>query len=426
MPRIDTYKRNSMPILRHGKFRCQVDRQAKMVAAALERSNYLSARIRGVDAASHEIGCRPEVFATAFRFLRNFPIRSGIAAQSSRFWPTLGASYHAGEDFLDIADGLRAIDEAVCFLNLTRGDRIGHALALGIEPEEYYRLKGNRATLPAQDLLDNLVWLLFRGLEWGISISSNVRSCLTHQAEELLREIYGVSCPDSTLQEYYQSWALRGDDPGLYFLFGNRKQFQHSVRMLRFSASRYDLFRVNDHIWEGCSIDNCRSRDKVRQLVHYYQYGMDEQWKGQQIKTYEVNKDYIRLVREIQKNMMQKLMIHGISIECNPSSNYLIGTFRQYRKHPIFRFNCGAVLGDPEQRVQMQVSINTDDQGVFDTSLENEFALMYAAMGQFVDEKGQRQISSDEAMRYLEHVRMMGGSMTFSKARQQVISRYRP
>ena len=125
---------------------------------------------------------------------------------------------------------------------------------------------------------------------------------------------------------------------------------------------------------------------------------------------------------------MQRLMDYGICIECNPSSNYLIGTFRQYEKHPIFRFN-NYGLNLPEPQVvgtQMQVSINTDDQSVFDTSLEYEYALLYCAMGQYTDEKGMRQISNDAADRYLEHVRTMGISMIFAKAEEQLHYRFQP
>lgn len=41
-------------------------------------------------------------------------------------------TYHTGEDFLDIVDGLRAIDEAMLFLQMEKGERLGHAMALGV------------------------------------------------------------------------------------------------------------------------------------------------------------------------------------------------------------------------------------------------------------------------------------------------------
>ena len=427
LPRVDSYSNSEDFKLRHGKFRNQIERQSKMIAACLERSSYLCSRIRGIDAASHEIGCRPEIFATSFRFLRNFPVRTNLVLSQERYWPTLGASYHAGEDFLDISDGLRAIDEAICFLNLSRGDRIGHALALGIEPEAYYHLKNHRVYLPAQDLLDNLVWLLYRSLEWDVAMPDSVRCRLNGQAEKLFREIYGLNCSGATLLEYYQSWTLRGDSPELYFFGGaDDRQFQKKLRLIQYSASRFDPFRVNDHIWNEGKIENNRACARVRKLVYYYQYGSYEQWQGQKSVAYTIEPGYIQLIRKLQDHMMQKIMATGICIECNPSSNYLIGTFRQYHKHPLFRFNSHNldIPGIGHSNIQLQVSINTDDQSIFDTSLEYEYALIYASMKQHMDDQGIPLISSDSARTYLDHVRGMGNAMAFQKAAKQYRSHF--
>lgn len=47
-------------------------------------------------------------------------------------------TYHVGEDFLEISDGLRAIDEAILFCDMKRGSRLGHATVLGIDLDRYY------------------------------------------------------------------------------------------------------------------------------------------------------------------------------------------------------------------------------------------------------------------------------------------------
>mgnify|MGYP002460794905 CR=1 FL=1 len=54
----------------------------------------------------------------------------------------MGFTFHVGEDFLDIVDGLRAIRESLIFLNLENRDRIGHALVLGTDVEKYYMKRG--------------------------------------------------------------------------------------------------------------------------------------------------------------------------------------------------------------------------------------------------------------------------------------------
>ena len=103
---------------RHYRLRNDVRNQAHALLEFRRRYEDLGRRIRGIDASSEEIVCRPEVFAQAFRFLRNLAVShvdymTGVVTQM----PDLCITYHVGEDFLDIIDGLRAIDEAVVFLN---------------------------------------------------------------------------------------------------------------------------------------------------------------------------------------------------------------------------------------------------------------------------------------------------------------------
>ena len=98
-------------------------------------------------------------------------------------------------------------------------------------------------------------------------------------------------------------------------------------------------------------------------------------------------------------------------IECNPTSNYLIGTFRDYSSHPLLTF-C-PVSSEEKTRLKLVASINTDDIGVFDTSLENEYVLMAAAIGSQSDSQGKRLYSDDEIERYLETIRRNGFKQSF-------------
>lgn len=401
-----------IPQLRQKKLRNMVRQRAQKLAEALDVDNYLRSRIRGIDAASHEIGCRPEVFAQAFRYLRNERPQQRYDHPPQL---TLRATYHVGEDFLDITDGLRAVDEAVCFLDLRRGERIGHGLALGIEPEDYYQLKNNVVRLSAQDLLDNLIWLIERSLEWGVQIPSQLLSSLKERARQLLDEIYPRKDTTSySFREYFYSWTLRGDNPERY-RNALSKDFSVEDAPENWDAIIYRYFDLNDHIWEGFDIHTCRTNTAAVRLNYYYQYDPCVRWRGQKIESFSVSPEYIDLIKRMQTCMLQKVMERGLSVECNPSSNYLIGTFRDYSKHPIFRFNNnGLQLPEyPEKHIQLPVSINTDDLGVFDCSLENEYALLLGALTNRKDAKNHREVSDDEALEYLEHIRCSGFSMAF-------------
>ena len=60
----------------------------------------------GIDAANNELYCRPEVFAQAFRYLKDFfGDYYDYETFQTKALKSIGFTFHAGEDFYDIADG---------------------------------------------------------------------------------------------------------------------------------------------------------------------------------------------------------------------------------------------------------------------------------------------------------------------------------
>ena len=80
--------------------------------------------------------------------------------------------------------------------------------------------------------------------------------------------------------------------------------------------------------------------------------------------------------------MIDKMDEMQLSVECCPTSNFKIGKLGRYDRHPIFRFNT------VDARHQLPVTINTDDQGIFSTSLDVEYALISLAMQKMKDADG--------------------------------------
>ena len=113
---------------------------------------------------------------------------------------------------------------------------------------------------------------------------------------------------------------------------------------------------------------------------------------------------------EFQEEIRKILVKNGISIECNPTSNYLIGTFSQYDEHPIMQFN-DYKLGGHSKKTQIKVSINTDDIGVFDTSLSNEYALLLSSI--IRKRHQEKNYNDEEVYEYLDYLRENGLNMSF-------------
>lgn len=433
LKRPDTERSESI-YFRHQKFRKLVERQSKALAGFRENYPKLAARVHGIDAASQEIGCRPEVFATAFRFLQSHIVRNTEGLPNV---PQLRQTYHVGEDFLDIADGLRAIEEAVRFLNLRSGDRIGHALALGMDVNTWYSRKKYYLVLPIQDYLDNLVWIYEKLTEMNLWESDGLKVWIEEEFETHFREIYKQSMQDDVLRTildnykranaensysiqfystptqlnfgihtYYQSWQLRGDHPALY-----EQGFYIPPDSL---GDAYERKMVNDYFPENGKL---RYILEVNVICYMYHYCHRVKKEGRKIFKFKVDRRYARAVEKIQREMQRWIGKKGIAIETNPSSNFRISSMERYEEHPIRIFYNKGLTSDEDalkKCPQLNVSINTDDQGVFSTSLPNEYSLMAYALEHWCDDRGQQVYSREMVLEWLENIKRMGDRQTFN------------
>lgn len=395
---------------RHYKLRNSIRTKSESIAKLLMRGTCVNKRIRGIDACANEVNCRPEVFAQSFRFLSDIMFESEYVCDNldQKIMTKLHTTYHVGEDFLDIVDGIRAIDEVLLFCGLSRGSRIGHALALGINPYAYYCYKGNTLVMEKHRVLDNIVWLLCKSDELGINVDKSLRTELESKFFELYKEIYGhIIGHDITMLEYYYSWKLRGDKPELYWLF--QDDIEKVLKINDKSAIKYERYGFNHQIKD---IENIRKVDDIRRIYHAYHFNKMVREKGNEITIQKVGRRYADVVKQLQDGMIHQLVMDGIGIETNPSSNYLIGTIMKYDEHPILRFN-SRKLGSTLTDMSLCVSINTDDQGVFDTLLENEYALMTLALKKAKDENGQHKYDIENIYEWIDYVRSMGIEQIF-------------
>jgi hypothetical protein len=393
---------------RNNKVRINVAKCTKSIVQLLEMDGNSKYRVKGIDACSHEIGCRPEVFAQSFRYLTNFNIVKKSMIDELNKPIKLSATYHAGEDFLDIVDGLRAIDEAILFCNLKRGNRLGHALALGIDSKAYYELKNYKLILNNQDVIDNTAWLLEKSREYGICLNSSLVSWLEHIFFDKFNEVYG-HCKglvgEISIYNYFNAWKLRGDKPDIYTknIDGLRRILHYNDDPL-LQSQYYDVNRLVSN--------SIRENEKCTSLYYCYHYDKRVRENGSKQDVFKVDMEYVHLVDEIQKKMMLEISEKGIAIETNPSSNYLIGTINRYDQHPILRFNNLGLELDNDNPL-ISVSINTDDQGVFDTMLENEYALLAYALEKSTNKNGERRYKPEKVYRWIDYIRELGIEQAF-------------
>jgi len=91
---------------------------------------------------------------------------------------------------------------------------------------------------------------------------------------------------------------------------------------------------------------------------------------------------------------------------------------KRYSKHPITNFyNLGLTYDHEklENNPQLFISINTDDQGVFNTYLENEYAMLAIALEKEKDENGKPIYNQAMIYDWLDRIREMGLEMSFKE-----------
>lgn len=333
-----------------------------------------------------------------------------------------------------MADGLRAIDEAIRFLGLDCGDRLGHALALCLDPYEWYQVKNMQISLPVQDYIDNVAWLYhaiqryhipqqdqavhFLEKEFGYYFNrvyiSNMEEkeldYIMNAAEGFYKNDYEAKqyhrhrC-DFSIDLYCRAWMLRGDDPALY-----REGY---FKPIQIPVDSWERHRLNEVCPQDAGI---RYIPECSLLYYFYHYSEAVKYAGTEIVNITVNQDYIAAVKAAQHRMQFDIARHGLAVESNPTSNAKISTFREYSKHPIIAlYNRGLVHSTEELRrcAQVNVSINTDDSGVFFTSLESEYAVMARALEEVVDANGEPQFCKWEIYEWLDQIRRMGNEQGF-------------
>lgn len=403
-------------IPRHYQLRETVKKQA-IALYDLRTKGYLSAkRIVGIDAANSEIACRPEVFAHAFRFLKahKFPANSNCIDIKL---PDLGRTYHVGEDFYSIVDGLRAVEEVFKFLHWGNGDRFGHALVLGTDVERYYARRHYCINAKVQVIVDNLAWLYVKACRCGCS--SAIAQYLKDNYRKICYILYDHTCKEiPDINDYYQAWLLRGDEPELYkTTYHNNNSFEE----IEWQNKKHETIS-SVSMWESSSLnygyefEDARNNWKARNIYHDYHYNSAIKKNGNQAYLLKIDKEirgeFMSSVIKVQQALLNQVEKCHIAIECNPSSNLKIGDFDRYDEHPITRFNNIGLI-TPYERHDISVSINTDDSGVFSTTLEREYSLIALSLEKCRKEGFDN--SPRTILHWIDTIRLMGHEQKFSK-----------
>ena len=277
--------------------------------------------IVGIDAAASEFDTSPEVFAPVFKKLREKGFQH--------------FTYHAGEDFYHLLGGLRAIYEAITFLDLQRGDRIGHATAAGVDPETWEHNVGREVVVPIGAYMDDLLFVYNLISNNECKALDSLMPRLYMRITELSREIY----PNDDFQVY-----------DLIYAWKRRQE---------------DILELAD----SGELNN------IKALRRYHQKEYVEKYKKEiKVKIFEILDE--NALREVQLAILKIMHHKEIAIETLPTSNIFIGYHNSFHTYHLVNW----IRWEKEGKPIPPIVLGTDDAGIFATNIYNEYCHIYTLL----------------------------------------------
>lgn len=305
-----------------------------------DNSQYYLDKLVAVDTANYEIGFRPYLFTEAFHSHR----------EKNNNSHRINFTYHVGEDYLTLANGLRAIDEVIEFLDFKRGDRLGHAIALGVKVDDYFKIKRKKIHTTLEDYIDDLVWMHNLFVSNG-STDYDLIKFLEYEFEHYKMKL-SFSLKDQPIYQYYDLYRLKKYH---YLLFNDINGF-HSFNY------RAEYKKLSEFHKE----------------INNFYMDLKKMSRGLENLLIDADERYIDCVKNAQNMVWKKVIRKDLSIETNPSSNFKISHIRRMIDLPLFSFNKYKL--EINERGNIPVSINTDDSSIFQTNLSMEYAIVACAL----------------------------------------------
>ncbi|WP_010324753.1 hypothetical protein [Marinobacterium stanieri] len=324
--------------------------QAAILMDMLKHEPRLTRWVRGVDAAANEMHAPPELFGPLFRVLA----KSGIAH----------FTYHVGEDFPHLISGIRSIDDALRFLPLRNGDRLGHCTAIGITPEIWKRSLPSSLSMTKETRLLDLVfiWRELRSHPELLRYASDAAIkavCLAHEVFSLEEDI-----SITTLDQVFELRGVLAESEGLLGELDEPLKPQ-SLWLEEFEYAR----------------KLAKKAGMKRPLKLYKQWLTSDDVRKQRSEYIEVALEYLpdEAVISLQQAVMSKMSDRNIAIECPPTSNTRISQYREISEHHIFRWmRLPGVVSEGD--VPMSICLGSDDPGIFAADLKSEFYHLFVVL----------------------------------------------
>jgi hypothetical protein len=304
----------------------------RLLARWIDTRPWVLRKLRGLSLMDWERNGPVWLFSRPFRRLLDASIEAAASHPRLNLRP-IQTAFHLGEDFDHLLTGLREIFEPFQWGLIQAGDRIGHALALGLSPEKWCEQNPWIRMRPWDRILDTgfIYWALDR---LAIELDAGQIERMRLQASDAFQCIFNERPPNS-LDSARNLWLSL---PGL---------------------PARDLSGVK------------RSPDDLATAQRYLDRIRDERLVGRTALTLSLaveTRSDLPMLKAIHAAVHNRVARAMVAVEVNPSSNLLVGGFRCIFEQPVFHTS------------NIPITLNADDPLTFATTLADDYAYAWAGM----------------------------------------------
>ncbi|HEY7427222.1 MAG TPA: hypothetical protein VH682_23510 [Gemmataceae bacterium] len=354
---------------RYAQYYRSRSKQADALVQLLNHHPDILRWLRGVDICNDERAIPNWVLADPYRRV----FLAGERASRRLGDGTLGLrrTIHVGEDFVHPLSGLRLVAEAIHFFGLRAGDRLGHALALGVDFVDWAARAG-RVALRREERLFDLAWE-HHHCSRRRSPAANRLPFVESEIRRLGAEIFGAPFSPAEIHELVVDL--------------------HTPDLLK-------AIGFPDGIWE-----RNKSKDRRRDGLLFDYLTSGAVFRAGQVTEWVAVREEGAILAALQAEVRREVSLRGVVVEVNPSSNLLIGEFGDLRRHPFWRLagSPGAEIDAPP----ILVCLGSDDPITFATDIRQEYQLVHDALLSAGN-------SAEDALRWVDRLRAIGLASRFT------------
>ncbi len=340
----------------------RMDSEADDIIRALTARRPHLRTLRGVDVCGVEEDQPLWVSADTLRRVREHSRRIAGSRPALHLEP-LRLTVHVGEDFCSLTSGMRAVAEPFHWNLIERGDRIGHGLAITLDPGKWFDL--HRGEVLTVKRLDRLLDLAFLAV-----YAKKQNAC---QRAWLRKQIIGMI----TSIGFETETSAKSDEDAVETTKNLWKSlgFRSTRRLLTADTCRdaapHERW-MHSYLWHRSVQKRAHCKLRIPVVDDINDVGADEK------EVVENSRHERALLEKAHRTLLLEVTRWQVCIESNPTSNLVVGSLDAMSAQDFLARRPTREIDEHGETLTWTIS--TDDPITFSTALADEYAYAWAGM----------------------------------------------